>query len=526
MKHHPSPLGRRRRGKLSGVSVAERVGQPAASAPDRPRHPWVHWRPGAAAWAATVGAAAGAVVFLLAHHAFPDDGYISLSYARTLATTGTWGVYPGVTDNTQTGPLNVWLLAGQIASGVDPVAAVGVLLAATLAVSGWWADGIRRDLGLSRLLPYVAVLLLASSPLLVSTLGLETYLGCAVLTGVARYAVAGRPVLVGVLCGAAVLTRPDLAVPAAVLVLGVLSAGRGLRRWALVLPVAAAVALPWHFWAWFHLGGFVPDTTWLKTRGGGGPADYTMFTAPVEFWGGHFPVATSIAAAPVAAALVCAAIAVFRWRQRWARPVLALVVAGWAHVTTLWAIGAAAGGWYYGVVIGASALAVAVTVATGHWPARVTTAAVTVGAVVLAVVSLPAPWTVAPIVANLARSPQYMAIARQLGGLTGGQPVASPSEVGAFAFASSVPVVDELTTPALIGPVMDRRYAESGPAMRAFLRWNWAHRPPTSMARPPYRLDFAVIRPPLDGRVVATWPVDTPAAGPQTLVLTEVSARR
>ena len=73
------------------------------------------------------------------------------------------------------------------------------------------------------------------SPLLVSTIGLETYLGVTALVGVARYAVAGRPLATGVLCGLAVLTRPDLAVPAGVLVLGLVA----WRRWAVVAVVGA-----------------------------------------------------------------------------------------------------------------------------------------------------------------------------------------------------------------------------------------------------------------------------------------------
>src|SRR5438093_951726 len=86
----------------------------------------------------------------------------------------------------------------------------------------------------------VAGALLGTSPVLVSTVGLETYLGIAVLLGVAAAALRGQVALTGVLCGLAVLTRPDFAVPAAVLALLV---ARPPFRMAKLSAVAGLAAL-------------------------------------------------------------------------------------------------------------------------------------------------------------------------------------------------------------------------------------------------------------------------------------------
>jgi hypothetical protein len=88
--------------------------------------------------------------------------------------------------------LQAWLLAAGVFLVGHPVVVVGVVLCGCLAVTGWWADQLARDLGASRVLAYVLVALLASSPLLVSTVGLETYLGAAVVLGVAPSANGAR----------------------------------------------------------------------------------------------------------------------------------------------------------------------------------------------------------------------------------------------------------------------------------------------------------------------------------------------
>lgn len=102
---------------------------------------------------AALGALGGALVFLGAHRALIDDAYITLDYARTLARHGQWALEPGHQANTATSPLNVLVLAGLIVLSGAPVWSVGVLLVATLAVTGGALSVICARLGTASSLP-------------------------------------------------------------------------------------------------------------------------------------------------------------------------------------------------------------------------------------------------------------------------------------------------------------------------------------------------------------------------------------
>ncbi|MGI8612479.1 MAG: hypothetical protein ACR2KL_00795, partial [Nocardioidaceae bacterium] len=78
--------------------------------------------------ALTVLTALGAAaIFWVIHTALVDDAYITLSYARTLAFHGQWGMMPGYQANTATSPLNVLLLGGATLVVRDAVVAAGVV---------------------------------------------------------------------------------------------------------------------------------------------------------------------------------------------------------------------------------------------------------------------------------------------------------------------------------------------------------------------------------------------------------------
>lgn len=78
---------------------------------------------------------------------------------------------------------------------------------------------------------------------------------------------------------------------------------------------------------------------------------------------------------------------------------------------------------------------------------------------------------------NCAVNADYARIAGVLPGLTGGQPVGGPGEIGVLAFHSSVPVVDFFGDRAATRPYLDERERRAGSAMAALLRWNWTYRP-------------------------------------------------
>ena len=150
-------------------------------------------------------------MFLGAHRALIDDSYITLDYARTLAQHGQWALEPGHQANTATSPLNVLLLAGLIVLTGAPVVSVGILLAITVIVISVALSVISTRLGHSQWPAVTAVILLVTNPLLISTIGLETYLGIALIAVLGAAVVTRRPVAVGVVCGLLVLTRADLA---------------------------------------------------------------------------------------------------------------------------------------------------------------------------------------------------------------------------------------------------------------------------------------------------------------------------
>ena len=314
---------------------------------------WAVWAPGA-----VFGALAGAVLFLLAHRGMPDDSYITLDYARNLALHGHWGLTEFRDSNTATSPLNVWLLAaGILVTGGRPVVAAGLVLVLSTALAGGWAAGLAHVLGRRRsVVAGLVVGLLVTSPIFASVVGMESFLGAALMVGVARYAAQRRAVAAGVVTGLAVLCRPDLAVPAAV-VLAVLFLGaapRAPRRMFLSWGVAAVVVLPWHVWSWFVLGGFVPDTLVIKT-GGAFPNGEVFGNGPAFFFE-RWPVAMVLIAAVVVAglgALVASALAWARGSGRLAdRVVVACGVAGLAHYAVYAWMGVSSYLWYYAPSLG------------------------------------------------------------------------------------------------------------------------------------------------------------------------------
>src|SRR5262245_66323254 len=72
--------------------------------------------------------AAGLALYLsLFRDSLIDDAFITLSYARSLVTSGTWGFYPGHVSNTATSPLNVMLLALASLATRNPLGSVFLL---------------------------------------------------------------------------------------------------------------------------------------------------------------------------------------------------------------------------------------------------------------------------------------------------------------------------------------------------------------------------------------------------------------
>ncbi|MDP9356265.1 MAG: hypothetical protein M3R02_13470, partial [Chloroflexota bacterium] len=94
-------------------------------------------------------------LFWLVRGALIDDAYITLSYARNLATDLHWGLIPTERANSATSPLNVLLLGGatallRLGGGVHPVWGLGVVFVGTAVAMAWWWNRIAIVLRLPR----------------------------------------------------------------------------------------------------------------------------------------------------------------------------------------------------------------------------------------------------------------------------------------------------------------------------------------------------------------------------------------
>ncbi|GAA4854909.1 hypothetical protein GCM10023201_56180 [Actinomycetospora corticicola] len=480
------------------------------------------WRVSPDLPAALGGALAGVVLFLLAHRGMPDDTYITLDYARNLAEHAHWGLTPFRDSNSATSPLNVWLLAAGILVTGRPAVAVGLVLVLATTLLGLWAAGLAGRLGLRRpVLAALVVGLTVSSPVFASVVGMESFLGAALLLGVARYAADRRPVAAGVVLGFAVLCRPDLAVPGLVL-LGALLAGRTPSAVRPLLPALAAtvvVALPWHLFSWFALGGFVPDTLVIKT-GGAFPNGEVFGNGPL-FWAERWPVPMVLIGAVALTGLAATArslVAVLRGRHTPVdRVVVACGAAGLLHYGVYAAMGVSSYIWYYcpsSFLLTVCAALLAADLAGRRAGAGVATAlAVVAGMAVGIQVVGPLPWTQPVIFGNWATSAQYIDAGRALGAaLPPGRSVAAPGEIGALAYGCRCDIVDVFSDHDRVRALAEERERAGGPLTRAFLGVNYLFSD-TDAPRPTDQ----VLR--WEAGTGPGWPTDVPGRGPGRLVL-------
>lgn len=399
---------------------------------------------------------------------------------------------PGHQANTATSPLNVVLLAGLIVLTGAPVASVGILLIIALTVTGSTLSVISTHLRHSHWLTTMAVVLLVTNPLLVSTIGLETYLAIALLAALGAAVVTRRPVATGVVCGLLVLTRADLAAFALAALIAVTARSAPhsrLRRAACVIGIGGAVALPWFAASWWWLGSAIPDTLLFKTNEKW--ADNSFATGLWNYELGY-PVATVLSVLPAAGLIVLAAWrAVERHRRRAEVGALAVVwgLGATLHIMLYLLLRPPPYHWYYGPAIAALTM-LAVSGLGGPSP-RAQRFGFTVGALAIAasVFFLVArPWQVMPISSNWASASEYAALAARV---PTGTTVTTFGEVGTVAYFCSCTVVDRLSDRAQVADLVRAKRAAASPAVRTLLDLNY-HRlktdPPIHAA---YKFTFA-----------------------------------
>jgi len=232
-------------------------------------------------------AAVAAYVFFL-RLPLIDDAHIAMCYARTLATSGTWGMFPGHCANAATSPLNVMALAA-----VGGVVRSYPLAAEILAIGSFWtvylcASSIGRKTLDSSAFGVVALVAVAANPSVLAAVGLEGPIVAALMAGCVCAVVHERWRTCGALLGLAVLARMDTLLLAAITSSACVVAGAPGRR---IVGAFTAVAVPWFLFSWFALGSFVPDTFFLKTAQRWGN-DVRFLDGPALYWR-IFPLASA-----------------------------------------------------------------------------------------------------------------------------------------------------------------------------------------------------------------------------------------
>lgn len=413
--------------------------------------------------AAAGGVVSALLVFVLVHDALIDDAYITLTYARNVAFHAHWGLISSSISNTATSPLNVLVLAAVTFITRQPVVAAGVVFAATSGLVGWWTARTAAHAGWSAHWAPVLVLgMLLSNPLLLSTVGLETYLGIALLTGLVHFSVTGRPVPAGVVCGLLVLTRLDLVIFCVIAAIGV----RALRRrLLLVTGIAFLVAVPWFATSWFVLGSAIPDTFVFKTTANPAWGHWDVGNGWFLYFQAY-PLATILSSIGPALGAV---LPLFSRRRLGLTAPLVLGLGGVVYYLVYgYVLQVAPYHWYYGPSVGA------LVILAGYCASAARSWLPAASAVAIAVVgtgfalSRGVPWRVAPITTNWALSSQYAAVAAHLEGR-----VRSPGEVGALAFFCDCEMVDPLSDRGRMIPFIDRAIAQAGPVKSWLLQINY-----------------------------------------------------
>jgi hypothetical protein len=477
------------------------------------------WRP-AALWA-LAGAVAGAAVFVLAHDALGDDSYITLGYAEQLALHGHWGMLPDRPAHTATSVLNVWLLAAVTVVVRSPVVATGVVLAGTLALAAVWLRGLAGTVGAHRgVTTALGLGLLATSPLLTSTVGLETYLAMALLVGVLRFALGGRWVLAGVLAGALVLARPDMGL--FLLPIAAVVPWTGARPWRSLgvgAGTAVAVALPWPVASWWLLGSALPDSLVAKV-GAGAWGGMWLFTDAPRYYLAYYPAATLLTVGAAALGVLgLVGLLVAAVRRPAVRPAAAGAVAlaggSLLHIGFLLASNTGPFHWYFAPVltgftlVGVLAAGIAAGVAAASRAHRVAWApAVALGLVVLLSGAFDVQhdggaWRTAPIRTNWAPTAEYAAVGRWIAERHPGAVVLSPGEVGTIAYFCDCALVDYLSDRAYTAGWIEQRLTQAPPWQRAIFSLNYRHLQLPAKQQPQFALILRDGVPTRDGE----WPV-------------------
>ena len=238
-----------------------------------------------AAAAGFAGAAAYvAYAALRGHFGFPlDDAWIHQTYARNLAQTGAWAYVPGQASAGSTSPLWTLLISVGYAVGVPYRWWAAILGGLSVALVGFLAGRLAKQLFPQTRAAWVAALACALEwhILWAGASGMETALFAALCLGVMSGGLAlvseSRParwLLWGALGGLAFLTRPEGIIPLALSGLALVVARRkdfvgggwqgAAARFALAAVGFLVLTVPYVVFNWRVSGALFPNTFYAK----------------------------------------------------------------------------------------------------------------------------------------------------------------------------------------------------------------------------------------------------------------------
>ncbi|MEZ5965018.1 MAG: hypothetical protein R3F56_14380 [Planctomycetota bacterium] len=292
---------------------------------------------------------------------YPDDALIVLRYARHLLDGHGWVYNVGEAVNATTSPLHVMVVVGLAGITGDLLTAQPLAFALPLAAATIMAFVQFRHLG--RLPATMAGVLVALTPRVYTTLGMESSLLIACALGACVANENARPRLAGLLAGAAVLARPDAALLGGILTLRAWRS-QGWRA-ALGLALGAGlVVLPWVWFATARFGSPLPNTLAVKL------AQRHFFKDPPIFLNGAWRELRwlderAVGVPPWAVlAVALGATACLAWHARRHRASACFAAFAWLQFATYAVFDLPPYHWYYAPVFGAVALALATTFAT------------------------------------------------------------------------------------------------------------------------------------------------------------------
>lgn len=481
-----------------------------------------------------LSAGLGAVLaFLLVKDSLTDDAFITMAYAKNVATDLHWGLIPQEVSNSATSPLNVLLLAAvtavlRVFGGVYPVLALGVVTAGLTMVMAWGWVRIVRSLRLPMVAAVLGIALVLLNPFVLSAIGLEVVLIPAVLVLLVAAALEGRARWFGAVSALAVLTRLDLVVFVVVIALGTAAIRRRVHIAALS---AVVVAAPWYVFSWFALGSAIPDTLVIKTMQAGLFGEWSFLTGPVMYFMGRHLVVTLAFLPMVFGVFVLVGWFALRWSVRWARPselsslnpVIALGAGGVLYYAVYSLMGVGPYHWYF--VTPMVSLSMFLAAMIGAWLSRsrqVSALRPGTPAVVLGLVGVlvagnlvidlkqGVTWKSPVIFGNWASAGDYARVGAELGERLRGATVRSPGEIGTLAYHCGCAIVDEFSDRGLVLEKVNLRIATAGALTSLALRLNYTN---LDRARPARAIDYQLEYDSGPGSGPDTWTVYSAAKG-------------